>query len=101
MTSHDARRFGRLPEGTGTRLRNRGRSCAFREEWTMSISMPASNNRMNARAWGVLFVLAGAVFLEGIDVAMLNVALPSIRTDLGLSTGMRSGVVSAYVLGYG
>ncbi|MEV6157657.1 MFS transporter [Nonomuraea sp. NPDC052129] len=67
----------------------------------MSISMPASNNRMNARAWGVLFVLAGAVFLEGIDVAMLNVALPSIRTDLGLSTGMLSGVVSAYVLGYG
>ncbi|MEU7745742.1 MFS transporter [Nonomuraea sp. NPDC049158] len=67
----------------------------------MSLSMPASNNRMNARAWGVLFVLAGAVFLEGIDVAMLNVALPSIRTDLGLSTGMLSGVVSAYVLGYG
>ncbi|WP_311922866.1 MFS transporter [Microbispora sp. H10836] len=28
-------------------------------------------------------------------------ALPSIRTDLGLSTGMLSGVVSAYVLGYG
>jgi MFS family permease len=67
----------------------------------MSLSMPTSNNRMNARAWGVLFVLAGAVFLEGIDVAMLNVALPSIRTDLGLSTGMLSGVVSAYVLGYG
>ncbi|TYB47084.1 MFS transporter [Nonomuraea sp. PA05] len=32
---------------------------------------------------------------------MLNVALPSIRADLGLSTGMLSGVVSAYVLGYG
>ncbi|GAA4934803.1 MFS transporter [Nonomuraea thailandensis] len=34
-------------------------------------------------------------------MAMLNVALPSIRADLGLSTGMLSGVVSAYVLGYG
>ncbi|MBC6460224.1 MFS transporter [Actinomadura sp. HBU206391] len=56
---------------------------------------------MSARAWGVLFVLCGAIFLEGIDVAMLNVALPSIRADLGLSTGMLSGVVSAYVLGYG
>ena len=56
---------------------------------------------MDARAWGVLFVLCGAIFLEGIDVAMLNVALPSIRADLGLSTGMLSGVVSAYVLGYG
>ncbi len=56
---------------------------------------------MDARAWGVLLVLAGAVFLEGIDVAMLNVALPAIRADLGLSTGVLSGVVSAYVLGYG
>jgi MFS family permease len=56
---------------------------------------------MNARSWGVLFVLCGAIFLEGIDVAMLNVALPSIRADLGLSTGMLGGVVSAYVLGYG
>ncbi|MBC6470474.1 MFS transporter [Actinomadura alba] len=49
----------------------------------------------------MLFVLCGAIFLEGIDVAMLNVALPSIRADLDLSTGMLSGVVSAYVLGYG
>ncbi|WP_443156261.1 MFS transporter [Nonomuraea sp. KM88] len=56
---------------------------------------------MTARAWGVLLVLCAAIFLEGIDVAMLNVALPSIRADLGLSTGMLSGVVSAYVLGYG
>ncbi|MEV6556522.1 MFS transporter [Nocardia sp. NPDC051756] len=56
---------------------------------------------MSGRAWGVLAVLCGAIFLEGIDVAMLNVALPSIRAELGLSTGMLSGVVSAYVLGYG
>ncbi len=49
----------------------------------------------------MLFVLCGAIFMEGIDVAMLNVALPSIRAELGLSTGMLSGVVSAYVLGYG
>lgn len=63
--------------------------------------MSTSNARMDRRAWSVLFVLAGAIFLEGIDMAMLNVALPAIRADLGLSTGMLSGVVSAYVLGYG
>ncbi|MFC4585866.1 MFS transporter [Sphaerisporangium corydalis] len=57
--------------------------------------------RMDGRAWGVLLVLCGAIFLEGIDVAMLNVALPAIRADLGLSTGTLSGVVSLYVLGYG
>ncbi|MFJ4521056.1 MFS transporter [Streptomyces sp. NPDC088810] len=56
---------------------------------------------MSGRAWGVLFVLCGAIFLEGIDVAMLNVALPSIRDDLGMSTGTLQWVMSAYVLGYG
>ncbi|MEV5551531.1 MFS transporter [Streptomyces sp. NPDC052309] len=56
---------------------------------------------MSARDWGVLLVLCGAIFLEGIDVAMLNVALPSIRADLGLSTGSLQWVMSAYVLGYG
>ncbi|MFI6514586.1 MFS transporter [Spirillospora sp. NPDC050679] len=62
---------------------------------------PGVITTMSGRAWGVLLVLCGAIFLEGIDVAMLNVALPSIRADLGLSTGVLSGVVSAYVLGYG
>ncbi|TDC59863.1 MFS transporter, partial [Actinomadura sp. GC306] len=63
--------------------------------------MSTSAARMDGRAWAQLLVLCGAVFLEGIDVAMLNVALPSIRADLGLSTGMLSGVISAFVLGYG
>ncbi|MFE9655632.1 MFS transporter [Micromonospora sp. NPDC006431] len=63
--------------------------------------MSTSSTRLDGRAWGVLFVLCGAIFLEGIDIAMLNVALPAIREDLGLSTGALSGVVSAYVLGYG
>ncbi|KOV83609.1 MULTISPECIES: MFS transporter [unclassified Streptomyces] len=56
---------------------------------------------LRARDWGILLVLCGAIFLEGIDVAMLNVALPSIRADLGLSTGSLQWVMSAYVLGYG
>ncbi|HEY9329954.1 MAG TPA: MFS transporter [Streptomyces sp.] len=56
---------------------------------------------LSAREWGVLLVLCGAIFLEGIDVAMLNVAMPAIRADLGLSTGMLQWVMSAYVLGYG
>ncbi|MGC5009609.1 MFS transporter [Streptosporangium sp. DT93] len=62
---------------------------------------PGRADRMGGRAWGVLFVLCGAIFLEGIDVAMLNVALPAIRSDLGLSTGSLSWVMSSYVLGYG
>lgn len=63
-------------------------------------SLSASRD-MDARKWGILLVLCGAIFLEGVDVAMLNVALPSIRADLGLSTGELQWVMSAYVLGYG
>jgi MFS family permease len=56
--------------------------------------------RMSARAWALLLVLCGALFLEGIDIAMLNVAVPSIRSDLDLTTGTAHWVISAYVLGY-
>ncbi|GHA91805.1 MFS transporter [Streptomyces termitum] len=68
---------------------------------TLQSPSNSGTDRMSGRAWGVLFVLCGAIFLEGIDVAMLNVALPSIREDLGMSTGMLQWVMSAYVLGYG
>ncbi len=68
---------------------------------TITQTPPRAADKMGGRAWGVLLVLCGAIFLEGIDVAMLNVALPSIRAELGLSTATLSGVVSAYVLGYG
>lgn len=53
------------------------------------------------RRWGALFVLCGAIFLEGIDISMMGVALPSIRAELGLDTGALQWVVSGYVLGYG
>ncbi|WP_406392913.1 MFS transporter [Streptomyces sp. NBC_00887] len=55
---------------------------------------------LSARAWALLLVLCGTIFLEGIDVAMLAVAVPSIRADLDLSTGTAAWVMSAYVLGY-
>ncbi|WP_211326555.1 MFS transporter [Paenibacillus flagellatus] len=52
-------------------------------------------------SWGLLLVLCGAIFLEGIDVSMMGVALPSIRDELHMTTGELSWVASAYVLGYG
>lgn len=61
----------------------------------------ALEGRMTGRAWALLFVLCGAIFLEGIDVSMMGVALPSIRAELGMSTSELQWVVSAYVLSYG
>ncbi|MGK5553860.1 MFS transporter [Actinomadura kijaniata] len=48
----------------------------------------------------MLLVLCGTIFLEGSDVAMLAVAVPTIRADLGLTTGAAAWVMSGYVLGY-
>ena len=46
-------------------------------------------------------MLGGALWLDALDVSMVGVALPSIRTSLGLSTSSLQWVVSGYVLGYG
>jgi EmrB/QacA subfamily drug resistance transporter len=59
------------------------------------------SDQLSRRAWGTLLVLCGALFLDALDVSMIGVALPSIRTDLHLSTSSLQWVVSAYVLGYG
>src|SRR6201996_2146637 len=53
------------------------------------------------RLWAILFVLCGALFLDALDVSMIGVALPVIRTDLHLDTSSLQWIVSAYVLGYG
>jgi EmrB/QacA subfamily drug resistance transporter len=57
--------------------------------------------QLSRRAWAMLFVLCGALFLDALDVSMVGVALPSIKTDLDMSTSSLQWVVSAYVLGYG
>ena len=62
---------------------------------------PDPRARMSPRAWAMLLVLCGAIFLEGTDVAMMSVSLPEIRADLGMSTSSLSWVMSGYVLGYG
>ncbi|WP_255560607.1 MFS transporter [Mumia sp. zg.B53] len=60
-----------------------------------------SRSRARARDAPMLAVLCGAIFLEGIDLSMTAVALPSIRADLDMSTTGLQWVVSAYALGYG
>jgi EmrB/QacA subfamily drug resistance transporter len=66
-----------------------------------SLSLSPDADRLSRRAWAALIVLCGALFLDALDVSMIGVALPSIRTDLHMSTSSLQWVVSAYVLGYG
>ena len=49
----------------------------------------------------LLAVLCGVLFLDGLDISLVGVALPSIKADLRLSTSQLQWIVSAYVLGYG
>src|SRR5215469_14065737 len=50
-------------------------------------------------AWG-LAALLGAMFLGNVDVAIANVAGPSIRSGLHASGGQLELIVSAYTLAY-
>ena len=70
----------------------------------MSVSSPPTRpdpTAFDRRAWITLLVLCGVLFLDGLDVSMVGMALPSIDSDLHLSTSSLQWVVSGYVLGYG
>jgi EmrB/QacA subfamily drug resistance transporter len=68
----------------------------------MSVPSPSVDSpAFDRRLWITLLVLCGVLFLDGLDVSMVGVALPSIESDLNLSTSTLQWVVSGYVLGYG
>ncbi|QJS13372.1 MFS transporter [Streptomyces argyrophyllae] len=64
-------------------------------------AVPSPAVRWTPRLWGTLLVLCAAMFLDALDVSMVGVALPSIGSDLGLTTSTLQWVVSGYILGYG
>ena len=53
------------------------------------------------RKWLALALLLGVQFMVVLDIAIVNVALPSIQTDLGFSERNLQWVVSAYALLFG
>ena len=67
----------------------------------MASSPSSVATRWDARTWSLLVVLCGVLFLDGLDVSMVGMALPSIKSELGLTTSQLQWVVSGYVLGYG
>ncbi|GAA4048739.1 MFS transporter [Arthrobacter methylotrophus] len=57
--------------------------------------------RWTRAQWLLLMVVCTVLALDGLDVSMVGVALPSIGHELHLGTGSLQWIVSAYVLGYG
>src|SRR3954453_4979840 len=67
----------------------------------MTTSTSHSSAHWDRAVWGLLAVLCGVLFLDGLDVSMVGMALPSIKSDLGLTTSQLQWIVSGYVLGSG
>ena len=59
---------------------------------------PAHDTDGPRRPWTVLALMLAAQVMVVLDVSVVNVALPSIATDLRLSSGDYQWAVSAYVL---
>ena len=56
---------------------------------------------MNANRWPALYVLSTAVLMIVLDATIVNVALPSIKDDLGFSPSNLAWVVNAYLIAFG
>ncbi|WP_234356945.1 MFS transporter [Streptomyces sp. NBRC 110028] len=54
--------------------------------------------RASPPAWAVLLAACSGQFVVVLDISVVNVALPSIRTDLGLGETALQWVVNAYAL---
>jgi EmrB/QacA subfamily drug resistance transporter len=53
------------------------------------------------RRWHALALVCVAFFMVVLDVAIVNVALPSIQTDLGITRDQLQWIVTAYSLAFG
>src|SRR5690242_20771172 len=53
------------------------------------------------RKWLALALLSAVQFMVVLDIAIVNVALPSIKNDLGFSQQNLQWVISAYALFFG
>jgi MFS family permease len=56
---------------------------------------------LDPRRWQVLALVCSAMFMTVLDVSIVNVALPSIGTDLHFSRENLQWVISAYAITYG
>src|SRR5947209_20462035 len=60
-----------------------------------------SATTQKGRGWSALALVVTAQFMVILDVAIVNVALPSIKADLGFSETSLQWVVSAYAIIFG
>ncbi|MFG2768889.1 MFS transporter [Streptomyces sp. NPDC048350] len=69
-------------------------------ESAASAAAPTTSLRPTPRAWLVVLAACAGQFLVVLDVSVVNVALPSMRTDLGLSATGLQWVLNAYSIAF-
>src|SRR3954470_21629310 len=67
----------------------------------MSTVSPESSFLATRRGKLTLALLAAVAFLDFVDASIVNIALPSMRRDLGFSQQSLQWVPSGYLLTYG
>jgi MFS family permease len=65
---------------------------------TLAQAESASADR---RRWLALYVLCAGVLMDVLDATIVNVALPSIKGDLGFSQSGLAWVLNAYLISFG
>src|SRR6476469_7867261 len=77
------------------------RSNRIHERPLMSTGSPPTSFLSTTRGKLTLALLASVAFIDFVDASIVNVALPSIRRDLGFSVQDLQLVPSGYLLTYG
>src|SRR5687768_15030932 len=64
-------------------------------------TQPPARGGADRKRWYALALIVVAQFMVVLDIAIVNVALPSIRTDLGFSQEDLQWVITAYTIMFG
>src|SRR4051794_32503851 len=70
------------------------------EQHTMAIDKETTEPASDRRRWLALYVLCVGMLMIVLDVTVVNVALPSIKQDLGFSQSSLAWVVNAYLIAF-
>lgn len=62
---------------------------------------PDAASRWDLRLWGLLFVLAGNMLIDALEVSAMIVALPSVGHDLALALTGAQWLITGFAAGFG
>src|SRR6266511_4204972 len=71
------------------------------DQGRQQMTLASIGPEQEGRRWGALALIVAAQFMVILDVAIVNVALPSIKADLHFSQESLQWVITAYTILFG